>query len=480
LQVKDIPKPLLEMFKTKGGVMIILITLITLVTIALIAWISITLASLAGSWLGILAFVVLATCFVRNGLQKVPANPPYKAVLLFLGKRQNVIFNEGWKWVPFHPFIFNLILINVEKKTYEFGPQKVRTPDNAVISTSEAVIWTPGIQGRPDSFITYLNSGGPEGVRKILRERIEDRVKTWATSNQEGPSDWKEALALRDDAHIVLARALLGKTDQGGALTPVDSDIPTCVWMRFFNKPKSPPTKFDIRNKWATMSDDGSYNWNGLQQEFDGYSPEKKQKLEQQVEARRMEVNQLRGARGNFPDESLGITILGFSVDEIQVEGEVAKAAELAEKERREQEADVIEIDNISKRAAQLRKDHPDLSADEVFKLIQVERNKASRTIIDIGGARTDVGHDLLGLGGIIREIAAAVKSPVRESENQSKGGKKRGKKRPSGKGEEPEELSDAQSERFIKDFASGEDQGRSYDNDEEEDEDEDEDEGKA
>ena len=332
----------------------------------------------------------------------VPANPPQKAVLMFLGKRQNVVLDEGWNFVPLYPLVFSFVLVKVGKVNYDLPPQKVRTPDRAVISVSESITWIAGIKDRPESFIAYLNSGGEEGVKKIIHDVIEDRTKTWAGSNKEGPSTWMEAQTVKDDAHEVLVKSILGDT-----LAPINSPVPTNTWMRFFDSPQSEPTAYDAspRNGWAEKDlNTGAWNWNGLQAIYDGYSPEAKLELKTKIDQRRADVRRIREGKGDFGDESLGITIVRFTVNEVKVEGEVAKAAELEEKERREREADTMEIDNISDRAAKLKTAHPELTSDQAFQIVQTERGKVGKTIIAVSGAKTDVGNDLLGLAGIIRE----------------------------------------------------------------------------
>lgn len=392
--------------------------------IALIAIVAIVIGIFISFVSGIIAFLILTGLFFMNALKKIPPEPPHKGVLVFLGKRQtNEVLDEGWRILPCRPFLFNYIRIPVEKVTTTFGPQKVRTPDGSVISTSEAVIWQPGIENMPESYTKFLNSGGHKGVVEILEKRVEDRVKTWATSNQEGPSTWREAQGLRDDAHAVLAKALLGAPP----LTKVDIQIiPTSVWMRFLNKPQSPPTAYDVRpeNNWASIDAQGRWNWNGLKSIFEAYSSEDRKTLEEQVKKRREEVDALRSAKGNFIDESLGITILGFSVNEIQVEGKVAIAAENEEEERRQRAADQVEIENISERVKNLRNDHPDLTADEAFQIVQTERGKVKKQIIAVSGAQTPFGNDLMSVAGILKTNTA-----VQDSANPGNSGKKGGKK---------------------------------------------------
>lgn len=362
--------------------------------------------------------MALTYLFVYNGIKIVPASPPHKAILVFLGRRLEVVLNEGWCWLPLYPIIFNFILIKVEKVNYDLEPQEVRTPDNALLSVKVSITWIAGIKNRPDSYITYLNSGGEEGVKRIIHDIIEDRVKTWARSNKEGPSTWMEAQATKDDAHEVLVKAIMRES-----LIPINSPVPTSTWMRFFDIPQSEPTVYDAnpKNGWAYKNPDtGEWNWDGLQSYYDGLTLEERERISAAIRERREIVRHIREGRGEVGDRSLGITIVMFVVNEIKVEGAVAQAADQEEKERREREADRVEIENISARAKKLMEEHSGLTSDEAFRLVQVERGKATRTIIDTSGAKTAVGSDLLGLAGVAKEIMAALKGSGNPSGNPS------------------------------------------------------------
>ena len=345
--------------------------------------------------------VPLLALFIYNGLQKVPAKPPHKAILVFLGRRLKIVLNEGWNFLPIYPFVFDFVLIKVEKVNYDLEPQEVRTPDRAVISVKASVTWIPGIQGSPESYIDYLNSGGEEGVRKIIHDVIEDRTKTWAGSNREGPSTWMEAQVLKDDAHEVLVKSLLG-----GTLVPIGNPIPTNTWMRFFDSPQSEPTAYDTARRpgqtpWAFKDGaTGDWNWSGLQAIYDGYSPADQSELKRKVDQRIDDVRKMREGKGEFGDKSLGITIVRFSVNDIKVTGEVARAAELEEKERRERDADTMELDNVSARIRKLRKENRGMSLEEAIRTVQIERGKISKSVIEVLGASTGLGQDFLGALG--------------------------------------------------------------------------------
>lgn len=368
-------------------------TFCTIVVLGLITVISMFLV-LVNFWLALAMFVVLIATFAYNAVQTVPANPPHKAILMILGKRQNVVLDEGWNFVPLYPVIFNFILVKVEKVNYDLEPQQVRTPDRAVISISASITWIPGIENSPESYIDYLNSGGEDGVRSIIHDVIEDRIKTWAYSNTGGPSIWMEAQTLEDDTHEALVRDLLGDM-----LASVDSLIPANTWMRFFDKPQSEPTEYDAnpRNGWAWKGEDSEgkpdWNWDGLQKIYDSYPNSEQLKLKEQVDQRKKDIRKIRSGKGDFRYRSLGITIVRFTVNEVKVMGRVAKAAEMEEKKRRERDADKIRIDNISERAKKLMVDHPDLTLKQAFELVQVERGKVTKTIIDVTGSKTVGGQ---------------------------------------------------------------------------------------
>lgn len=380
-------------------------------------------AALAHPWLVPVSFVALTTLFVINGLRKIPASPPHKAILVLFGRRLEVVINEGWNFFPGYPFVFSFILVKVEKVNYDLESQEVRTPDNALISVRASITWIAGIEDTPGSFIVYLNSGGEDGVRKIIHDIIEDRVKTWARSNKEGPSTWMEAQAMKDDAHGVLAKSLLG--DALKAIPRRFQDVPTSTWMRFFDNPKSEPTEYDASSNygWAHKGTDAdgkpTWDWKGLQRKFDSYSSIDQGILEDAIngeedgkEGRRKQIRNLREGKAKFGDESLGITIVRFTVNEVVIEGEVAKAAELAEKEARERAADTVELENIAARAKGLRKDNPEMTYEKAVETVMIAQGKVRKSVIQVDGAATGLGQDGIAMMQIQRSLPDPGQAP--------------------------------------------------------------------
>lgn len=375
----------------------------TLCTVIVFAFIVIMATVLANVHflLGITFFVTSSWMFIENGIVYVPANPPHKAILVILGKRQKVVLSEGLNWLPLRPFIFDLILIKVEKVNYDLELKDIRTPDNALLDIKASITWIAGIENIPESYIIYLNSGGLEGVKKILHNIIEDRVKTWARSNKEGPSNWMEAQVFEDDTYETLVKNLWGRI-----LPSITSEIPVSTWMRFLNIPKSEPTAYDAnpKNGWAYKNVENEWNWNGLQSYYDGLSQKERDEINDTIRIRRDTIKKIREGRAKLSNESLGITLIRFAINKVKVRGNVARVADFAEKERLQKEADKVEIDNISERAKELKADHPGLTSEQALETIQVEKGKVSKSVIKVDGAKTSLGSDMLGFVGVLKD----------------------------------------------------------------------------
>lgn len=340
-------------------------------------------------WVKIPILLIGAFLFVNNALQKIPADPPCKGVLMIFGKRQKGTLNEGWNFFPFYPFVFSFLLVKISKKVQNLEPQEVRTPDNALISMKIAAAWVPGIKGESDSMINYLDSGGESGVKSILHNTSEDRAKTWASSNQEGPASWREAQTMKDDVLEVLVKAVLGET-----LERVDEEIPTTALLRYFAVPQQEPSDFDVASSWAEKSEvvlpNGKkkivFNWNGLLTILSQRSQEEQDALKARVKIRREQISDLRQGKASLPVRSLGITMIQFVVTEVKLAGDAAAAADDAETERRKNDAAMVKIQNVSDRIRQLMADHPSMTLEQAIGIVQSSEGNASKQIFAVEG----------------------------------------------------------------------------------------------
>lgn len=163
-------------------------------------------------WFGISTLLLLTGLYVLQGLKKIPADPPHRGALTFLGRRQNIVLEEGWRFLPFFPWVYGVILVNVVRKNLDLAPEDVRTPDLAELSVPVSVTYTPS------NLIAYLNSGGESGVNNILTDAVGEAIREWAITRAYGPQNWEEALRARGEALQIVINTLSGRD----VLTPLD------------------------------------------------------------------------------------------------------------------------------------------------------------------------------------------------------------------------------------------------------------------
>jgi len=310
-------------------------------------------------------------------LKEIPADPPHKGVIVFLGKRIGEVKNEGWRILL--PKIYDVILIDVTKKNKDLSPEAVRTPDLALLEIPISITWTPD----ENNLIEYLNSGGEENVWKILEDIVRERVREWAIDRQEGPQDFEEALGAREEAISILIKAVAGED-----IEPIPSSVPTPILLKYFNQPQKPPTENQAK-QWGK-------NWEKVKEILE---KEDKEKIRKAIEKRKKQVQEIQRGNGKQPIRSLGIILNRLNIGDIALKPgtELARTAEAKVKEEKEREGEKVEIEHVKNRIEELTK--LGFSLQEARDIVQTERGKVEKKIIDIQG----IGNLLKGIskGGI-------------------------------------------------------------------------------
>lgn len=339
------------------------------------------------AWFGIAFFVTAFGPFFLQGWRRIPAQPPTKGVLTIWGKRQPVVKDEGWRFFPFFPWWHGVILVNVTKVNQDLPEQLVRTPDLAGLEVPVSLTWTPIKEAGKDEdgkrgMIEFLNSGGEKGVKTILEDIVRERLREWAISSIEGPQAWQEAIAAKEEAAAILLKAICGSE-----LEPIPSEIPTPIllktWKRrslteWNNYSKPQPNKREATD-WGKK-------WQKLLTQLIGLSAADQEKLWKALEERREQITKARQGNGDFELPQLGITINRLNIGEIKPVGKLAEAAELAVKEEREQAAEIVELDHVRNRMAELMTvppKGPGFSAEQALEVIQTERGKVVKTVAE-------------------------------------------------------------------------------------------------
>jgi hypothetical protein len=146
---------------------------------------------------------------VYRGLVQIPASPPSVAVVKVLGKRQNRVKGEGWRFFFGYPFIMDFVLVNRSNINVDFSTEEVRTPDNAELDIQISLTFHPDYQNS-ESLNVYLDNNGDIGVKNTLKDIVSQSVLQWARSNAEGPQTWEEAQGEVLEATEVILQKILG------------------------------------------------------------------------------------------------------------------------------------------------------------------------------------------------------------------------------------------------------------------------------
>jgi hypothetical protein len=329
-------------------------------------------------WIELVVFLIFAVLFIYYSIRIIPADPPHKGVLVFLGRRQNIVLFEGWCFLPFYPIVFDIIKVDVTKNNEDLPEQVVKTPDLADLGfqislTWAAGSWTENKERQAELLIAFLNSGGKEGVKRIYEDVIRDRLRVWAFSTEEGPSNWQEATGAKDEAIAMLVKAILGDD-----IPPISSDIPTTVLLRYFSVPRKGPLEYQ-KEKWGEQTEEGN-EWQGLEAELNKMTPEGLDNLKNAVKERQEIVAKIKRGNGNFVNTNLGITINRFTINNVVLKGRVAEAVESRVREKEEREAEKTEMSGVIARIQELNREGK-VPKDLAAEMVQTERGKVVKSI---------------------------------------------------------------------------------------------------
>jgi len=360
----------------------------------LIDWTLSTKWNLSTGWPGFFVALMLwgwlMYRFIHGSLRYIESNPPHKGILVFFGKRIKIVLSEGLHFLPLYPIAFDVVLVKMEKNNKDLLEQIVKTPDYADLGFNVSLTWTAGSwiedqKRQGDLFFAFLNSGGKEGVEKITVDVIQDRLRVWAFSGEEGPANWQEAMGAKDDAIAILIKAVLGDDIPG-----IPSAIPTSILLRYYNVPRKPPLEYQ-RRVWGKKTKNGS-EWEGLEQELDKLKEQNKTSdLEKAIRERQEIIAKIKQGNGHFISNALGITLHRFTITNVQLKGEVANAVLRRPQEQQEREAEKTEMDHFMERVDELR--GKGFSNELAAEITQITLGKVTKTVQEKKGS---VSPDIL------------------------------------------------------------------------------------
>lgn len=215
----------------------------------LISGIAVTLFN----WWG-LTLIGMAGIFFAYFLTKIPAEPPHVGLVKIWGKRIPVKKEEGWiLTAPCFPFFYEIIRIKVKKINLDFVFSDIRTradPEliglidlsrksqrrtkrqkrggkeekekpraGGEVSTNISLTYTPDYKSKNagQRLISFLNSGGEEGVRDIIKDLIEEDVREMSRDHS-----WEE---FTFSAGELTCRLITKLTGQKALLKDLQQDL---------------------------------------------------------------------------------------------------------------------------------------------------------------------------------------------------------------------------------------------------------------
>ena len=209
------------------------------IAITLFNWWGLTLIGMAG-----ISFAYFLT--------KIPAEPPHVGLVKIWGKRIPVKKEEGWiLTAPCFPFFYEIIQIKVEKINLDFvfadirtraDPELIESLDSAKkirkrqksrrkgkekekpraggeVSANISLTYTPDYKSKNagQRLISFLNSGGEEGVRDIIKDLIEEDVREMSRDHS-----WEE---FTFSAGELTCRLITKLTGQKALLKDLQQDL---------------------------------------------------------------------------------------------------------------------------------------------------------------------------------------------------------------------------------------------------------------
>lgn len=285
-----------------------------------------------------LSIIGVAGIFLILCCKKIPADPPHVGLTVIWGERRPKIKKEGWRLLaPFFPFMYDVILIKVESINLDFLFEDIRTRQRLDPEEEEQ-------DGIPQA-------GGELTIKISItfhpdKEKGGRLIEYLNRGGQPGVERILRDLIEEDIRHIACER-------HWEAITfGADELMWQLIGKLTERKPRTEEEKTELRREFQTVG---------------------------------------------LPDVMhLGIVLTRINVGRIKEQGDLARVAELRTVERKQREAEILELDHVGKQIERLRRSG--LSAKEARDVVQTERGKVKKDIHEI------IGIDLEGLGRGIRE----------------------------------------------------------------------------
>ena len=312
---------------------------------------------------------IVGLVIILWGITYIQADPPHKALITKFGQllwKKNaednfipVVKEEGFRWIFLDGIWFGKIVFSVEKKNFDYPPQTIMTPDNGRIKVPKSFTFIPD----EENIVNFIKYGKAEGVIETLDEVAAEKLRIFALSKHEGPQNWKDLMAAKEEAVAVILKAIVGDE----VWTQIHPEIPTGKLLKYFHKPIPVPPFENEKVEWGE-------NWLRVKEILEKMAPEAQTELKKKVEERASFIEAIRRGNGTQQIPQFGIILNRFNLGEMEPIGELARTIDLKVGEEQERNAEVFETGTELAQATALKdefaKQGKEVSIEDAYRKI--------------------------------------------------------------------------------------------------------------
>jgi regulator of protease activity HflC (stomatin/prohibitin superfamily) len=345
-------------------------------------------------WGSVNAFIVevillgLFPVYLWYGFRTVSADPVTAAVMQLFGNYSGGLKGPGLR---FYPPGYSSVDINVTLTNRDIMVE-TRVTDRSLIRVEIGITFKPNTKDG-DETVNFIKAGKEAGAFNILNDVVSTAIRQWATSPEEGPATWVDAVASREEALVVLLQAVNGNAILGNSDEEIEKTriilqrigIPLVILYKRKTFPRKKPNEIEAA-QWGGMwngknhKDGKDRDWEIYEDRIAGLSTGEIVTLETSLKCVREHLRTARQGNADIAIRDLGVILTRLNIKETQPLGEVAKAAEKQAKEEQERLGEITELNHVADRIRELVSKAgipPALAAE----MVQTERGKVIKNI---------------------------------------------------------------------------------------------------
>lgn len=366
---------------------------------------------------GILGLALILICKIAPfAIINLPNDPPEKALMTWLGKpiinevndRGEIIGEplllEGPGlmflipfWNGYWPFLHGYISIPMTEKSGS-GTVVARTPDYVEVQFP----FTFEIRARNEanSAVELIRSGGIEEAIKQTEAMLNQRIREWIRSKDEGPGLWEEAETAKFDVYVLVLERFAMETGElwpGPDGSPV---VPNYLLVKYFRRPRSLPT--------ATEKKKCGTKWEIFEAAFGALSDEERTRIENEAHRIENRIKELMQGRGKLEIPGVGMDLVRFNVGNVKETGKMAEIAARVAEEKKQQAALVVRTRGVTARAKTIKHERPGISDERALEEAKVIDGIVTKTVTEkqIGITAGTVDAIAKGVGEVLGKIS--------------------------------------------------------------------------